>query len=140
MVSSQACVDSGRESFNECDSSLEDSSLNYEMLASSSSSPKSRFFVDAISADDDQQVVSKKPPCSLDFYASSGSQSKWYLPPSVTGSSSDVIKINITSSDMDTCLMTVSTASIAQPESSTVTPPSDSQAGQDDEMSACDKT
>ena len=104
-----SAFDSGRESVNDCDSSLDDS-INYPvavaLLAPSSSS---------LSLPLQQQRYKK--PCTLDFYASTGSQSKWYLP------SRDVLKINV-QSDGD-LMLTKSCVSIAEPESSVVTPPSD---------------
>ena len=104
-----SAFDSGRESVNDCDSSL-DESINYPvavaLLATSSSS---------LSLPLQQQRYKK--PCTLDFYASTGSQSKWYLPPR------DVLKINV-QSDGD-LMLTKSCVSIAEPESSVVTPPSD---------------
>ncbi|XP_059216333.1 serine-rich adhesin for platelets isoform X2 [Stomoxys calcitrans] len=130
-----SAFDSGR---HDNDSSLDDSAMGF---VSDVAVVPNASTLSLNTTPDTHQQVSKKP-CTLDFYASSGSQSKWYLPPTVTGSSSDVIKINITS-DMDTCLMTVSMASIAEPESSIVTPPSEGAAASeqdDDDLMANDKT
>lgn len=113
--------DSGRESVNECDSSL-DESINYPSCSATNFPLQQR----------------SKKPCTLDFYASSGSQTKWYLPPS-----RDIVKINVPPASTE-CLMTKSCVSIAEPESSVVTPPSDhgeevSGGEQDHDMATNDK-
>ncbi|XP_037814277.1 uncharacterized protein LOC119605322 [Lucilia sericata] len=107
--------DSGRESVNECDSSLDDS-INYRSSSLHLQQPS-------------------KKPCTLDFYASSGSQTKWYLP------TTDIVKINVQPAASAEGIMTKSCVSIAEPESSVVTPPSehDDSIPDDDEGTSNDK-
>lgn len=87
-----AATDSGRESVNEGDSSVEET-------------------LNAIKPNYGEHL--EKKPCTLEFYTSNGSQSKWYLP------ASDVVKINITN-DSEVLIPAVS---IAMPESTNITPP-----------------
>ncbi|KAM7358010.1 uncharacterized protein ACRADG_003135 isoform 1-T1 [Cochliomyia hominivorax] len=119
MVEQQdsTAFDSGRESVNDYDSSLDDS-IKYPSSSSLS-----------------LQQPNKKP-CTLDFYTSSGSQTKWYLP-----SSTDIVKINVQPAVAPAVLMTKSCVSIAEPESSVVTPPSENgdNGELDDEMTRNDK-